>query len=132
MRCSRRVGRAELIGDLEAAIADAPLRERRWGQLMLALYRAGRQGEAMGAYQRARSLLADELGVDPGPDLRRLEAAIVAQDDALEMPVSQQFTAVTRAVTFLLTAMASASASQAAVDPSMSVSRRRSPRVSPP
>ena len=81
---------AEIIGELEAAIADAPLRERRWGQLMLALYRAGRQGEALGAYQRARSLLADELGVDPGPDLRRLEAAIVAQDDALEIPVSQQ------------------------------------------
>ena len=94
---------AEIIGDLEAAIADAPLRERRWGQLMLALYRAGRQGEALGAYQRARTLLADELGVDPGPDLRRLEAAIVAQDDALEMPVSQQLTTVTRAVTFLLT-----------------------------
>ena len=94
---------AEIIGDLEAAVADAPLRERRWGQLMLALYRAGRQGEALGAFQRARSLLADELGVDPGPDLRRLEAAIVAQDAALEMPVSQQLTAVTRAVTFLLT-----------------------------
>src|ERR1700741_3371296 len=45
---------AEIIGELEAAIADAPLRERRWGQLMLALYRAGRQGEALGAYQRAR------------------------------------------------------------------------------
>jgi class 3 adenylate cyclase len=94
---------AEIIGDLEAAVGDAPLRERRWGQLMLALYRAGRQGEALGAFQRARSLLADELGVDPGPDLRRLEAAIVAQDDALEMPVSPQLQSVTRAVTFLLT-----------------------------
>ena len=94
---------AEIIGELEAAIADAPLRERRWGQLMLALYRAGRQGEALGAYQRVRSLLADELGVDPGPDLRRLEAAIVVQDDALELPVSQHLSAVTHAVTFLLT-----------------------------
>ena len=94
---------AEIIGELEAAVADAPLRERRWGQLMLALYRAGRQGEALGAYQRARSLLADELGVDPGPELRRLEAAIVAQDSALEMPVAQQVSSVTRAVTFLLT-----------------------------
>jgi DNA-binding SARP family transcriptional activator len=94
---------AEVIGDLEAAVSDAPLRERRWGQLMLALYRAGRQGEALGAYRRARSLLADELGVDPGPDLRRLEAAIVAQDAALEIPASQDIPAVTRAVTFLLT-----------------------------
>ncbi|AGB23747.1 putative ATPase [Mycobacterium sp. JS623] len=94
---------AEIIGELEAAVADAPLRERRWGQLMLALYRAGRQGEALGAYQRARSLLADELGVDPGPELRRLEAAIITQDAALEVPASQQLSAVTRAVTFLLT-----------------------------
>ena len=82
---------AEIIGELEAAVADAPLRERRWGQLMLALYRAGRQGEALGAYQRARALLADELGVDPGPDLRRLEAAIVAQDVSLDMPAQQMF-----------------------------------------
>ncbi len=94
---------AEIIGELEGAVADAPLRERRWGQLMLALYRAGRQGEALRAYQRARALLADELGIDPGPDLRRLEAAIVAQDSALEVPVVQQLPAVTRAVTFLLT-----------------------------
>ncbi|OBG40167.1 BTAD domain-containing putative transcriptional regulator [Mycobacterium sp. E3198] len=94
---------AEIIGELEAAVADAPLRERRWGQLMLALYRAGRQGEALGAYRRARSLLADELGVDPGPDLRRLEAAIVAQDAALEVPAAQHGPAVTRPVTFLLT-----------------------------
>ncbi|WP_238964120.1 BTAD domain-containing putative transcriptional regulator [Mycobacterium paraintracellulare] len=94
---------AEVIGDLEAAIADAPLRERRWGQLMLALYRAGRQGEALGAYQRARALLADELGVDPGPELRRLEAAIVAQDSSLDIAVAQHVPSVTRAVTFLLT-----------------------------
>ncbi|HTZ13793.1 MAG TPA: BTAD domain-containing putative transcriptional regulator [Mycobacterium sp.] len=94
---------AEVVGDLEAAVADAPLRERRWGQLMLALYRAGRQGEALSAYQRARSLLADELGVDPGPELRRLEAAIVAQDASLDVPVAQNLSVVTRAVTFLLT-----------------------------
>ncbi|TPG32059.1 BTAD domain-containing putative transcriptional regulator [Mycolicibacterium hodleri] len=94
---------AELVGELEAAIADAPLRERRWGQLMLALYRAGRQGEALGAYRRARALLADQLGVDPGPDLRRLEAAIVAQDVALALPVPQHSSSMMRAVTFLLT-----------------------------
>ncbi len=120
---------AELIGDLEAAIADAPLRERRWGQLMLALYRAGRQGEAMGAYQRARSLLADELGVDPGPDLRRLEAAIVAQDDALEMPVSQQLTAVTRAVTFLLTDIEGSTAAWEADADAMAVALARHDEV---
>ncbi|KUI03956.1 BTAD domain-containing putative transcriptional regulator [Mycobacterium sp. IS-3022] len=94
---------AEIIGELEAAVADAPLRERRWGHLMLALYRAGRQGEALGAYQRARSVLAEQLGVDPGPDLRRLHTAVVAQDRALEIPSAQHVQTVTRAVTFLLT-----------------------------
>lgn len=94
---------AEIVGDLEAAVADAPLRERRWGQLMLALYRAGRQGEALRAFKRAQSVLAEELGVDPGPDLRRLEAAIVAQDTALEVTAVQNISSITRAVTFLLT-----------------------------
>ena len=94
---------AEIIGELEAAVADAPLRERRWGQLMLALYRAGRQGDALGAYRRAGALLADELGIDPGPELRRLEAAIVAQDAALDVAVAQSLPSVMRAVTFLLT-----------------------------
>ena len=116
---------AEIIGELEAAIADAPLRERRWGQLMLALYRAGRQGEALGAYQRARSLLADELGVDPGPDLRRLEAAIVTQDAALEMPVSQQLRSVTRAVTFLLTDIEGSTAAWEADADAMAVALAR-------
>lgn len=63
----------------------------------------GRQGEALAAYQRARSLLADELGVDPGPELRRLETAIVAQDTSLDVAVTQHLPSVTRAVTFLLT-----------------------------
>src|SRR5437762_3365816 len=57
---------AEIVGELEFAAADAPLRERRWGQLIVALYRAGRQGEALRAYQRARTILAEELGVEPG------------------------------------------------------------------
>ena len=116
---------AEIIGELEAAVADAPLRERRWGQLMLALYRAGRQGEALGAYQRARSLLADELGVDPSPDLRRLEAAIVAQDAALEMSVAQQVSSVTRAVTFLLTDIEGSTAAWEADAEAMAVALAR-------
>jgi class 3 adenylate cyclase len=116
---------AEIIGELEAAVADAPLRERRWGQLMLALYRAGRQGEALGAYQRARTLLADELGVDPGPELRRLETAIVAQDTALEMPGAQDVSAVTRAVTFLLTDIEGSTAAWEADAAAMAVALAR-------
>ena len=116
---------AEIIGELEAAVADAPLRERRWGQLMLALYRAGRQGEALGAYQRARALLADELGVDPGPELRRLEAAIVAQDAALEIPVAQHVSSVTRAVTFLLTDIEGSTAAWEADADAMAVALAR-------
>src|ERR1700729_766302 len=116
---------AEVVGDLEAAVADAPLRERRWGQLMLALYRAGRQGEALGAYQRARALLADELGVDPGPELRRLEAAIVAQDASLDVPVAQNLPAVTRAVTFLLTDIEGSTAAWEADAAAMAVALAR-------
>ena len=61
----------EVIGELEGLTARHPLRERFWEQLMLALYRAGRQGEALAAYDRARGNLADELGIDPSPDLRK-------------------------------------------------------------
>src|SRR6201995_5390935 len=116
---------AEIVGELEAAVADAPLRERRWGQLMLALYRAGRQGDALGAYQRARALLADELGVDPGPDLRRLEAAIVGQDTALEVPAAQDLPSVTRTVTFLLTDIEGSTAAWEADADAMAVALAR-------
>lgn len=79
---------AELVGALEAAVADEPLRERRWGQLMLALYRSGRQAEALRVYQRVRATLAEQLGVEPGPDLRRLESSIAAQDPSLKPPAT--------------------------------------------
>ena len=79
-------GGGELTGALEALVQEHPLRERLWVQLILALYRAGRQGDALGAYQRARAVLADELGVDPGPELRQLEGAVLAQDPALDAP----------------------------------------------
>ncbi len=116
---------AEIIGELEAAVADAPLRERRWGQLMLALYRAGRQGDALGAYQRARTLLADELGIDPGPELRRLEAAIVAQDSSLNIVVAQHLPSVMRAVTFLLTDIEGSTAAWEADADAMAVALAR-------
>jgi len=72
-----------LLADLHEMVAAHPLRERFRGQLMLALYRSGRQAEALAAYQHAREVLAEELGADPGPDLRRLHARILAADDAL-------------------------------------------------
>ena len=58
-----------LVADLEGMVREEPLRERRWGQLMVALYRAGRQAEALQAFTRARAVLVDELGIEPGPDL---------------------------------------------------------------
>jgi DNA-binding SARP family transcriptional activator len=69
---------ADTVPELEAHVAAHPLREDGWGLLALALYRMGRQGDALGALRRARELLRDELGVDPGPELRRIEAGILA------------------------------------------------------
>lgn len=77
---------AELVGGLRAFLADHPLSERLRGQLMLALYRSGRVAEALRVYHAGRDLLADELGLDPGPDLRRLHEAILARDPALDPP----------------------------------------------
>jgi DNA-binding SARP family transcriptional activator len=76
----------ELTGELEALVAENPLRERLRGELMLALYRSGRQAEALEAYQQARSTLVDELGIEPGRELRALHQAILNQDPALELP----------------------------------------------
>jgi DNA-binding SARP family transcriptional activator len=77
---------AEVTADLERLVAEEPLREEWWRLLMLALYRAGRQAEALAAGRRARVLLAAELGVDPGPGLRDMEAAILAQEPVLDPP----------------------------------------------
>jgi DNA-binding SARP family transcriptional activator/nucleotide-binding universal stress UspA family protein len=74
---------AELVGELEGLIAEHPLRERLRGQLMVALYRGGRQGEALAAYQAARATLVERLGIEPGPALRGLERAILRQEPSL-------------------------------------------------
>jgi predicted ATPase/DNA-binding SARP family transcriptional activator len=74
---------SEVIGELQALVAANPLRERFRGQLMLALYRAGRQAEALEAYQQARTLLGEELGLDPEPGLQALQAQILRQDPSL-------------------------------------------------
>jgi YVTN family beta-propeller protein len=78
------VGRhAALVAELDTLVAEHPYRERLRAQLMLALYRSGRQAEALDAYQAGRRVLRDELGLEPGTDLRELEAAILRQDEAL-------------------------------------------------
>jgi DNA-binding SARP family transcriptional activator len=73
----------EVIGGLEALVASGPLRERRWGQLMVALYRDGRQAEALDAFARLRQILRQDLGVDPGAELRRAHEAILRQSPEL-------------------------------------------------
>jgi LuxR family transcriptional regulator, maltose regulon positive regulatory protein len=73
----------ELAGELEARCRKHPLRERLWELFILALYRSGRQAEALGAYAEVRDRLAGELGIDPGPALRELQARILAQDPSL-------------------------------------------------
>jgi len=77
-------GGAELVGEIEALVRDHPLRERPRGQLMLALYRSGRQAEALGAYLDARRALVDELGIEPNPGLQRLYRSILRQEAGLE------------------------------------------------
>ena len=79
------VGRhAEAVPELEALMRDYPLRERLRGLLMLALYRSGRQADALAVMQDARATLRDELGLDPGQALQQLEKAILLQDPSLD------------------------------------------------
>jgi DNA-binding SARP family transcriptional activator/class 3 adenylate cyclase len=77
----------ELVAELEALVRLYPLREHLHGQLMLALYRSGRQADALAAYRAARKVLVDELGIEPSVGLQRLEQAILAQDPALDLLV---------------------------------------------
>jgi len=79
-------GHRELIGELETLTAAHPLRERLWAHRMLALYRAGRQAEALRAYRDLRAILTGELGIEPSPALRELEGRILRQDAALAPP----------------------------------------------
>ena len=76
---------AEVAGEVEGLVVEHPLRERLHGQRMLALYRCGRQAEALQAFRDARRVLVEEVGVEPGPELRRLHDAILRQDEALEI-----------------------------------------------
>jgi predicted ATPase/DNA-binding SARP family transcriptional activator len=78
----------ELVTELEALVAEHPLRERLRSLHILALYRSGRQAEALEAYRRVRSLLVTELGLEPGPELQQLERRILSHDPALQAPVT--------------------------------------------
>ncbi|MCA1841856.1 MAG: AAA family ATPase, partial [Actinobacteria bacterium] len=84
---------------MESLVAEYPLREAAWGRLMLALYRQGRQADALRVYQRARRLLVEELGVEPGPELRKLEQQVLAHSPELEGPAGP----VHNTVAFLFT-----------------------------
>ena len=75
-----------LVAELESLIAEHPFRERLRAQLMLALYRSGRQADALAAYQQTRHVLLDELGIEPSAPLRELEQAILRQDESLSLP----------------------------------------------
>jgi WD40 repeat protein/DNA-binding SARP family transcriptional activator len=75
-----------LVPEIEALLAKEPLRERLHAQRMLALYRSGRQADALEAYRQARATLVEQIGVEPGPELRRLHESILRQDPSLEPP----------------------------------------------
>jgi predicted ATPase/DNA-binding SARP family transcriptional activator len=84
---------AAVAGELEGLASEHAYRERLHAQLMLALYRSGRQADALDAYRRARHVLIEDLGLDPSPELKRLEAAILSQDPALELGAAHAPTA---------------------------------------
>ena len=75
----------EVVGEIEALLVEQPLRERVHAQRLLALYRCGRQAEALEAFRQARATLVEQIGIEPGPDLQRLHAAILRQDPALSV-----------------------------------------------
>ena len=89
---------ADLVGELEALVGEHPLHERFRGQLMLALYRSGRQAEALREYQDARRVLVDELGLDPSEELQRMERAILTHDPELDLQPGARVTAPAAAV----------------------------------
>src|SRR6266567_1706855 len=87
--CDLALGQhAEVVGELAGLVSEFPLRERLAALLMTALYRSGRRGEALAAYDRARRVLAGELGLDPGPELAGLQAKVLTDDPALAAPAA--------------------------------------------
>jgi DNA-binding SARP family transcriptional activator len=117
------VGRhTALCPELERLVTEHPLRERLRGQLMLALYRSGRQGDALGTYRVGRSLLVAELAVEPGPELRQLELAILGHDAALQSSAGEHRSAT------LVSPPASPAGEAAPGESSAEATRHRRPR----
>jgi DNA-binding SARP family transcriptional activator len=110
-----------IVAELEAFVAEHPLRERPRAQLMLALYRSGRQADALEAYRSARETLVEELGIDPSPELQRLEQAILRHDPSLdfERPAAKAASKPERrkTVTILFADVVDSSTLAAALDP---------------
>jgi DNA-binding SARP family transcriptional activator len=126
------LGRAgELVPELEAAVAANPLRERLMGQLMLALYRAGRQAEALELYSGARRRLVDELGLEPGPMLADLHQRILAQDAELipAPPPTKPSAPSRRNLTIVLGVVAAPDGDPEVVERSLADARRRARSV---
>lgn len=119
-------GAARLVPELRGLATAAPYRERRWAQLMLALYRAGRQSEALEAFAEARALLAKDLGIDPSPELRRMQQAVLSQDPKLTAGTGSATTGVAgggRALPGLGTRLVGRTAELATVVASLTASR---------
>jgi YVTN family beta-propeller protein len=119
----------DLAGELEAEVARHPLRERLRAQLMLALYRSGRQADALEAYQDARRALVDELGIEPGPALRERHDAILHQDPALDPPTRMRTPAALRPRIPVFTGAAALLLLVAAVAAGVAVTRDGEPRT---
>ena len=112
---------AEVVAELEALVGEHPLSERLRGQLMLALYRSGRQAEALVAYREARRTLVDELGIEPSPELRELEQSILRQEAGLSPglpePAPPPPRALRRRVTCLISDLTGSAALGELLDP---------------